>query len=222
MLLEFDPHFRPDSRLQVDSGVSRAEVEAIADRQHFQPDARTDTGAIEILQQFAVALEEADDHQALTGECLFERLEAALAARRRRIHTHDIAVRAGVRGAETFHQFALEVGGDGVLQLFGLLVNLVPFQAEDLGEHALDEMVAIEQAAGDLAAGRGEGDLALGGNADERVALQPLNGHGYGRRGHVQPSRQGDGFDGFAFRFGLGDGLEVVLLGKMCIRDRIR
>ena len=120
-------------------------------------------------------------------------------------------MRAGVARAQPLHQFALEIGGHGVFQLLRLVMHLVPFQAEDFGQHAFDELMAVQQTAGDLAAGGREGDLPFGGHVDEGIALEPLNGHGDGRRRDMQPAREGDGLDGFALRFGFRDGLEVIL-----------
>ena len=48
----------------------------------------------------------------------------------------------GASGAEFGQQLCFEVGGDGVLQAFGFVVNLPPFHAEEFGEHAFDEMMA--------------------------------------------------------------------------------
>ena len=56
--------------------------------------------------------------------------------------------------AEALDQLALEIGGYGVLELLRLVVHLVPFQPEDLGQHALDQVMAVQQAVGDVAARR--------------------------------------------------------------------
>ena len=83
-----------------------------------------------------------------------QRAQAPVATILRRIALYAIPVRARLAGAELFQQAPLEIGRDGVLQLLGFLMNLVPFHAENLGEHALDQMVPVEQAIGDVAAGR--------------------------------------------------------------------
>ena len=57
-------------------------------------------------------------------------------------HFAEIAVGTGASGAEFGQQLCFEVGGDGVLQAFGFVVNLPPFHAEEFGEHAFDEMMA--------------------------------------------------------------------------------
>ena len=100
-----------------------------------------------------------------------------------------------------------------MLQLLGFIVNLVPLHAEDFGEHAFDEMMALENPVGDLAALFPECDFAGGADVDETVALQAADGHGDGGGGHLEPAGEGCGDDGFAFSFGFGDGLQVILFG---------
>ena len=130
-----------------------AHVQALAGGDHVEADAGADADAVEIFQQFPVAFEQADDYQPLAGARLFQRLEAALPACRGGIHADDIAMRASAARAQPFRQFALEIGGHGMFQVLRLVVHLVPFQAEDFGQHAFDEVMAVQQAAGDLAAG---------------------------------------------------------------------
>ncbi len=109
---------------------------------HVQPHARPDSAAIEAFEQFAVAFVDAVDGNALAGGRLIERLQSAASPAERRIGADDVAVRAKAAGPQHFDQLPFEIGRNGVLQLFGLIVDLVPFQTEDLGEHALDEVVA--------------------------------------------------------------------------------
>ena len=85
-----------------------------------------------------------------------ERTQAAVAPILRRVALHAIAVRAGLAGSELFEQPPLEVGRHRVLQLLGFFVDFVPFHAENFGQHALDQMMPVEQPIGDIAAGRRE------------------------------------------------------------------
>jgi len=98
-----------------------------------------------------------------------------------------------------------------VLQLFGFIVDFIPLHAEDFGEHALDQVMALEDSVGDFTARFAESDRAGGADVDEAVALQAPDRHGDGGRGYFQPAGEGCGDDGFAFPFGFGDGLQVVL-----------
>src|SRR5690242_8328729 len=56
--------------------------------------------------------------------------------------------------------------------------------------------------------------MALSPDLDQPVALEPLDRHGDGGRGHVEPPRECDGLDDLTLGLRLGDGLEVVLLGN--------
>ena len=84
---------------------------------------------------------------------------------------------------QLFDQFLLEIGRNGVLELFGFIVDLVPLQPEHLGQHPLDQVVPVEQPAGDFASRRRERNLPLAADLDQSVALEPLDRHGYCRRG---------------------------------------
>ena len=147
--------------------------------------ARPDADAFEILQQFAVPFKDADHREALLAARLLQRLEATAAAGSRRIAAHHVTVRTSTARAEPFGELAFEIRRDGMFQLFGLVVDLVLLQPEDLREHALQEVVPVEQAVGDLAAGGGQGDLSGFGDANELIALQALDCHGYSRGGHL-------------------------------------
>jgi hypothetical protein len=57
-----------------------------------------------------------------------------------------MAVRAGLRVADGRQHPLLEDGGHRVLEPFGLLVDLVPRDLQDVGEEALDEPVAAHHA----------------------------------------------------------------------------
>ena len=101
-----------------------------------------------------------------------------------------------------------------MLQLLRLVVHFVPLQPEDLGQHALDQVMAVQQTVGDVAARGGQRDLAFLAHLDQRVAPQPLDRHGDRRGGYAEPADQRHGLDGFALALGLGDGLQVILFGN--------
>jgi hypothetical protein len=62
---------------------------------------------------------------------------------------------AGLSGAELIDEQFLEIRRDGVFEALGFVVNFVPFHAEYFREHPLDEMVAVQDAIGDIASGSG-------------------------------------------------------------------
>ena len=70
---------------------------------------------------------------------------------RRRIHARRYCRAGRRRRAQFLDQLLLEIGGDGVFELLGLVVDLVPLESENLGQHPLDQVVAVEQPAGDFA-----------------------------------------------------------------------
>ena len=167
---------------------------------------------LEVLQEAPVAFEHADDGEVLFDLTLIETLQAAAPAIVRRIDAHAIAVRTSSAFSQSFAQLAFEIGGDGVLQLLGFIVDLVPFHAEDFCEHALDEVVPVQETVRYSPAGARESDLPFAAYADELIALEPPDGHGNGRRRNLEPAYQRRGNYVLAFRFRLGDGFEVVLL----------
>ena len=61
------------------------------------------------------------------------------------------------------------------------------------------------------AGGERKGPIAPG--ANQRIALQALDGHGDRRRRNVQPARQGGWDYRLALALGLRNGLEVIFLG---------
>jgi hypothetical protein len=95
----------------------------------------------------------------------------------------------------------------------GLLVHLVPRDAEDVGEEALDEPVAADDALGVLAAALGEADRLVAAARDVAVALEPPDHLVDGRGGELHRPRD--------VRTGHREprleqpeqGLEVLLLG---------
>jgi len=128
------------------------------------------------------------------------------------IDANAIAMRTSSAVAQSFAQLVFEIGGDGVLQLLGFIVDLVPFHAENFRKHAFDEVMPVQEPAGYSAAGARQSDLPLAAHADELIALEPPDGHGDGRRRNLEPARERCGDDVLAFGFRLGDGFEVVLL----------
>ena len=71
----------------------------------------------------------------------------------------------------------------------------------------------FSSAIGDFAALPRERNVAVAPRADQRVALQALDGHGDRGRRNLQPARQRGCDYRLAFALGLRDGLEVILLG---------
>src|SRR6516225_8815572 len=69
-----------------------------------------------------------------------------------------VSMRARAFGAQPLDQLLLEIVGDRMLQALCLVMDLIPFHSQHLGQHSLDQMVPISQAVGDLATGLGEGN----------------------------------------------------------------
>ncbi len=65
-----------------------------------------------------------------------------------------VPVRAGLRVADRSEHALLEHRRHRVLEPLGLLVDLVPRDAQDVGEEALDQPVAADDLLGVLEAGR--------------------------------------------------------------------
>jgi hypothetical protein len=121
-------------------------------------------------------------------------------------------VRAGAAFAELLSELGLEGRRDGVLEPLGFFVNLVPLHAEDLAQHALDEVMAQGGAIGGFAALLGQAYDAVGAHQDEAIALEALEGHGHGRRRDFKPMRERGRNHLEAFGVGLKNGLQVVFL----------
>jgi hypothetical protein len=121
-------------------------------------------------------------------------------------------MRAGlIDRAEFIAKTALKILGNSVLQLFGLVVDFVPLHAENLGEHALDQVMAVKQTSCNRTTFAGETDFTFGGNANQVISFQALDCHRHGGRRDIQPSRQRSRNNGFTFRFRFGNRLEIVL-----------
>ena len=101
-----------------------------------------------------------------------------------------------------------------MFELLRLVVDLVPLEAEDLGQHPLDEVVPVQKPGRDLPPFGRQLNLALVSHEDQAIALQPLDGHRDGRRRDVQPPRQSHGLDGLSLGLRFRDGLEVIFLGN--------
>ena len=83
-----------------------------------------------------------------------------------RVPAHDrVAVRAGLGVADGGEHALLEHRRHRVLEALGLLVDLVPGDAEHVGEEALDQAVAAHDALGVLGARVGEGDRLVAARA---------------------------------------------------------
>ena len=100
-----------------------------------------------------------------------------------------------------------------MLQALGFLVNVNPFHAENLEEHALDQVMAKNGSLGDLASFGGQLNAALL-QGDQSVSSQPLEGRGDRRWRYAKPMGQERGDHRLPFRLSLGNGLEIVLFGN--------
>ena len=78
-------------------------------------------------------------------------------------------------------QLGFEVGRDGVFQALSLVVHLVPFHAEHLSEHPLDQMMAKRELACDLASGRRQSHMAVHLHSHESVLFKAAQCHGHRR-----------------------------------------
>ncbi len=112
-----------------------------------------------------------------------------------------VGARLGV--ADGGEHALLEHGRHGVLEALGLLVDLVPGHAEDVGEEALDQAVPAHDPLGVLGAAGGERDRAVGAARDVAVELEAADhlvdggrrelhgagdvGAGHGQAGLLQP-----------------------------------
>ena len=69
-----------------------------------------------------------------------------------------------------------------MLQTLSLVVDLVPFHAEDFGQHALDQVMTVQNLVGDLAAVGSELNQTTLGYLNEAVAFEAPRCHGDGWR----------------------------------------
>lgn len=171
-----------------------------------------DAGTMQKAQEFRVALKEAADGAMGAFGRVGQRDQAPVAALVRRLRQDEIAVGAGSLFAQLFDQQSFESGGDGVLEALGLVVDLVPGHAEDLREHALDEVVAEGGAVGGFASGGGEAEDAVVVDFDKSIAAKAAKGHGDSRRRDGEPVGEGGRDHGASLALGFENRLEVVFL----------
>jgi hypothetical protein len=174
---------------------------------------RPDAAGFEKFEKTTIAFVNAADQIICAGSGIREEGEPAMAPAGGAFHLAEIAVGADAVFAELGEEFGLEIGGDGVLETLGFVVDLPPLHTEKLGEHAFDEVVAEGKLAGDFAAGGGKADVTVGEHANEAVFLETTKGHGDGRSGHFEPIGKAGGDYGLAFALGFEDGFEVILFG---------
>jgi|SRR5579863_4379922 len=172
-----------------------------------------DAAGFEEFEEATVALVDSADGVSDAGLGVGKEEQSTMTATGGAFHLAHIAVRADAAFAELGEEFGFEVGGDGMFEALGFVVNFPPFHAEEFGEHAFDEVMAKGELAGDLASGGGEAEVAVGLNADEGIFFQAAHGHGDGGCRDFEPVGEAGGDDGFAFALGLEDGFEIVFLG---------
>ena len=101
-----------------------------------------------------------------------------------------------------------------MLQSFGFVMHLVPLHAEDLVQHALDQVMAHRELPRDLSSFGRQLHPAILADRNQSVALQPAQRHGYRRGGHREPVCQTRRNHLLAFTFSLQNGLEIVFFGN--------
>src|ERR1700685_15682 len=175
---------------------------------------RTNAASFKKFQQVSVALLDPTNYVVFSSSRMGEKHKAATAAAAGTLKFAQIAVRAGPASAQFGQQPGFEVGGDGMFQTLGFVVDAIPLHSEDLGEHALDEVMAKGELACDLASGRSQPDVAGRLHSHQAVFLQPAQSHSDRRRRDREPVSQRSRDNRLAFTLGLEDGLEVVLLGN--------
>ncbi len=114
----------------------------------------------------------------------------------------------------------LEAWGHGVLEPLGLLVHVVPGNADDIGQKALDQAVARDDLLGIAPAPTGERDRLVGVAGDVAVALEPPDHLMDGRSGQLHRPRQIRPGHRQARLLQPEQRLEVLLLGNGGIRHR--
>ena len=175
-------------------------------------EARASPGLLEVVKKLLGLVLEAKDRDLRAGLDVGEQhalLAGALDDR--------VAVRAGLGVADRGEHALLEDGRHRVLQPLGLLVDLVPRDAEDVGEKALDQAMAADDRVRVVAAVVGELDRLVLSAADVAVALEPADHLVDGRRRELH--RAGDVGAGHR-QPGLlepEEDLEVLLLGDRCV-----
>jgi len=169
---------------------------------------------VEENKELWVALVEANDVVFGPFDGVGQEELAALGPLCRGFGKDGIAVGADSFFAELFDELGFEGGRDGVFEVFGLVVDLVPLHAENFGEHSLDEVMAKSGTSGGFAAFGSEADDAVNLDLDVAVALETFDGHGDSGSGDRKPMGEKRGNDGLAFAFGFEDRLEVIFFGN--------
>jgi hypothetical protein len=213
--LELNPDTAGDgeTELNVAGGGGEGESVVVVTLENGELGTGLDGEGVEEFEEFSVALVDAANLDELTGRDFVEGEPAGLTAEGGGIEFGVGAVRAGFAGTEFAGEEFFEVLGNGMFEALGFLVDLEPLHTEDFDKHPLNEVVAIEDAIGNLATFGGELDVPAGGNVEIAVALEAANSHGNGGWGDMEPAGDGSGDDGLTLRFRLGDGFKVVLLG---------
>jgi hypothetical protein len=99
-------------------------------------------------------------------------------------------VGAGARVTDSGHHALLERRRHRVLEPLGLLVHVVPRDAEDVGQEALDQPVPAHDRGGVVAAAVGEEEGLVGLAGDVAVALQAADHLVHGGGGQVHGPRE--------------------------------
>ena len=129
-------------------------------------------------------------------------------------------MRVARRLAELGGDVLEQVVGDGVLELLGLVVHLVPAHAELLDEQRLEQAVATHHGAAQAAGpASGQAHAAVAHVLDETVAGETLHHLGHRGRRHRETLGELAGGDGLAgLRLQKVDRLQVVLDCRGCER----
>ena len=139
---------------------------------------------LEVVQQIlGLVLEAQDAHGGADRDVGQRHAREALADDDR------VTVRAGLGVADRREHALLEHRRHRVLQALGLLVDLVPGDAEHVGEEALDQAVAADDPLGVGGAVGGEGDRAVLAAGDVAVALEAADHLVDGRRRELHRAR---------------------------------
>src|SRR5271169_4288126 len=173
----------------------------------------TDATLLQKLKQVAIAFIDATHLKVFSRFGLSQQQQAATAPTGGTLEFSQVAVRTRNSTPKFGEQPGLEIGRDCMFQTFRFVVDFVPFHSENFGEHALDQVVANGQLAGDLLSGSGQANASVDVHPHQTVFLQSAHGHGYGRGRNFEPVRERGRNDGFPFALGLENRLKVVLFG---------
>jgi EmrB/QacA subfamily drug resistance transporter len=176
---------------------------------------RLDPGLLQVVQKVLRLVLEAQDRHARAGLHVGQRHALDARAGDDRM---PVGARLGV--ADRGQHARLEHRRHRVLQALGLFVDLVPRDPEDVGQEALDQPVAADDALGVLLPGGREGDRLVVAARDVAVAFEPADHLVH--RGRGQLHRAGDVGPRHAQPRLVQpeEGLEVLLLGDGGVRGR--